>query len=165
MKQILKKIFMFTSILGVITAVAGCSHHGKKSHKDMKYVQTHEEDNTKSVSARMFTHSSGGGETRMGHIRFHETEAGLKMAVDLKYLHPGVEYKINVYDINQAKKSDKTKLHLNMPTLKAGNSGVLDQTYMITGLSAADLKNTKIVLSREGSDKAGWGKLEHHMFY
>ncbi len=115
----------------------------------------------KKVNAKMYTHSSSGGESRMGDIKFHETESGLKMEVDLKDMRPGVEYTINAYkmdcgdmtkeEMKKAKKDkaefkkmcDKEKMSVNLPTLKAGNSGKLEETFMIRGLTAKQLNNAK----------------------
>jgi hypothetical protein len=47
-----------------------------------------------------------------------------------------------------------------MPMLETGVSGKVHQTYMIQGLSAAQLNGANIYLERDGGYKAGWGKLE-----
>ena len=47
-----------------------------------------------------------------------------------------------------------------MPMLETGKSGKLNQTYMIQGLSAAQLDGANIYLERDGGYKAGWGQLE-----
>lgn len=184
MKNLIKKMFMFTSILGVAVLMAACSSDSKqaKSSDGMEYYQTQEHADVKKVNAKMYTHSSSGGESRMGDIKFVETESGLKMEVDLKDLRPGVEYTINAYkmdcgdmteeEMKKAKKDkaefkkmcDKEKMSVNLPTLKAGASGKLEETFMIRGLTAKQLNNAKITLSRDGNDKAAWGKAEKTMF-
>ena len=47
-----------------------------------------------------------------------------------------------------------------LPILEAGESGRLEHTYMIQGLSTAQLNGANIYLERDGGYKAGWGKLE-----
>ena len=51
-------------------------------------------------------------------------------------------------------------MNINLPMLQTGMSGRLDQTYMIQGISAAQLNGANIYLERDGGYKAGWGKLE-----
>lgn len=175
---------MFTTVLGVAVLMAACSSDTKqpKSSDGIEYYQTQDNADVKRVTAKMYTHSSGGGESRMGDIKFHETDAGLKMEVDLKDMRPGVEYTINVYkfkcpemnkeEIKKIKKDkaemkkmcDKERVSVKLPMLKAGESGKLNETFMIRGLAAAQLKDAKLILSRDGSDKAAWGKLEKTLF-
>ena len=51
-------------------------------------------------------------------------------------------------------------MNVQLPMLQAGISRHLNQTYMIQGLSAAQLNGANIYLERDGGYKAGWGKLE-----
>jgi Cu/Zn superoxide dismutase len=184
MKNLMKKLFMLTSILGVTVLMAACSSDSStsKSSDGTEYYQTQERADVKRVTAKMYTHSSGSSEARMGDIKFNETESGLRMAVDLKDLRPGVEYTINLYkmdcgdlskeEMKKVKKDkaemkkmcSKEKMSANLPMLKAGTSGKLEETFMIRGLTAAQLQHAKVVLSRSGSEKAAWGKLEKTMF-
>ena len=85
--------------------------------------------------------------------------------VDLKDLRDGVPYTVKLYQCgscyNDAKCCNNSKLlNVNLPMLQTGTSGRLDQTYMIQGLSAAQLNGANIYLERDGGYKAGWGKLE-----
>lgn len=177
MKNLIKKMLMLTSILGVAVLMTACSSESKKtsSSDGMEYYQTQENADVKKVMARMYTHSSSGGESRMGDIKFHETESGLKMIVDLKDLRPGVEYTMHVYSFDNCKKVSKSdskktmkcnkdEMSVNLPTLVGNTDGKLEETFMIRGLTAKQLQNTKVTLSREGSDKAAWGKLERTMW-
>lgn len=184
MKNVTKKMLMFASVLGVATMLGGCAANcpGKKSHhqKTVQRVQpvavveetdaivvyqTYENADVNHVYAKMYTHSSNGGESKMGHIKFKDTDNGLKMIVDLKDLRPGVQYNVKLYQCNSCyddvKCCNNSKLmNVQLPMLQAGISRHLNQTYMIQGLSAAQLNGANIYLERDGGYKAGWGKLE-----
>ncbi|MBQ1997090.1 MAG: hypothetical protein II238_01435 [Alphaproteobacteria bacterium] len=185
MKNITKKMLMFASVLGAAVLLSGCMmecpnkkaarHHPAKSHyaqpvevvesDTIVVYQTYENADVNSVYAKMYTHSSRGGESKMGHIKFKDTDNGLKMMVDLKDMRPGVQYHVKLYQCgtcyNDAKCcTNAKKMDIQMPMLQTGTSGILDQTYMIQGLSAAQLEGANIYLERDGGYKAGWGKLE-----
>ena len=184
MKNLTKKLFMFASVLGAAVLLSGCMMEcpNKKArhHKPVQRVQpvavveetdaivvyqTYENADVDHVYAKMYTHSSRGGESKMGHIKFKDTDNGLKMMVDLKDLRPGVPYTVKMYQCsacyNDAKCCNNSKkINVQLPMLQAGESRHLDQTYMIQGLSAAQLNGANIYLERDGGYKAGWGKLE-----
>ena len=182
MKNAMKKMFMFTSVLGIAALLSACAscpekkaHHHKKAvyaqpvemiESDTIVVyQTYENADVNHVYAKMYTHSSNGGESKMGHIKFKDTDNGLKMIVDLKDLRPGVQYNVKLYQCNSCyddvKCCNNSKLmNVQLPMLQAGISRHLNQTYMIQGLSAAQLNGANIYLERDGGYKAGWGKLE-----
>ena len=72
MKNLIKKLFMFTSILGVAVAVSGCC--AKKTQKvtateTTVFYQTYEEADVNRVHAKMYTRSSHGGESRISYLR------------------------------------------------------------------------------------------------
>ena len=172
MKNLIKKLFMFTSILGVAVAVSGCC--AKKTQKvtateTTVFYQTYEEADVNRVHAKMYTRSSHGGESRMGNIKFYETDAGLKMEVDLKDLRPGVDYTVRIYQCgscnNNSMCCDKSSMSANLPKLTAGASGRLEESFIIRGLTAAQLKNAKIYLERDGGYKAAWGTLEKNVLF
>ncbi|MDL2296161.1 hypothetical protein LJC18_05160 [Lachnospiraceae bacterium OttesenSCG-928-E19] len=167
MKNLIKKMFMFTSILGVVAIMGGCSSNSSKNKNqdrphDVEYYQTHQDADVTRVSARMYTHSRDGGESRMGHIKFHETNAGLQMMVELKDMRPGVEYQVHVYDWecnDNVTKCKKEKAVSGLPMLRAGNDGKLEETFLIRGVTAKQLKKSMITMERDGGYKAAWGKL------
>ena len=172
MKNLIKKLFMFTSILGVAVAVSGCC--AKKTQKvtateTTVFYQTYEEADVNRVHAKMYTRSSHGGESRMGNIKFYETDAGLKMEVDLKDLRPGVDYTVRIYSFGRCNNNsmccDKSSMSVNLPKLTAGASGRLEESFIIRGLTAAQLKNAKIYLERDGGYKAAWGTLEKNVWF
>ncbi|MDE6478325.1 MAG: hypothetical protein K2L95_00870 [Alphaproteobacteria bacterium] len=172
MKNLMKKLFMFTSILGVAVAVSGCC--AKKTQKvtateTTVFYQTYEDADVNRVHAKMYTRSSHGGESRMGNIKFYETDAGLKMEVDLKDLRPGVDYTVRIYQCGSCNNNslccDKSSMSVNLPKLTAGASGRLEESFIIRGLTAAQLKNAKIYLERDGGYKAAWGTLEKNVLF
>ena len=185
MANLIKKTCVFASVLGATAMLAGCSscptkhHHNKQMHNNKQYIQpvemiesdtivvyqTYENADVNNVYAKMYTHSSRGGESKMGHIKFRDTDNGLKMEVDLKDMRPGVPYAVKLYqcgscynDVNCCHSANA--MDVKMPMLETGLSGKLKQTYMIQGLSAAQLNGANIYLERDGGYKAGWGKLE-----
>ena len=184
MKNLTKTVFMFASLLGATGLLSGCmmecpnkkTHHHKSVQRmqpvavveetdAIAVYQTYEDADVNHVYAKMYTHSSRGGESKMGHIKFKDTDNGLKMMVDLKDMRPGVQYHVKLYQCgtcyNDAKCcTNAKKMDIQMPMLQTGTSGRLDQTYMIQGLSAAQLEGANIYLERDGGYKAGWGKLE-----
>jgi len=185
MKNVAKKMFMFASVLGAAVLLSGCMmecpkkrgvHHAKPVTHYVQPVevvesdaivvyQTYEDADINHVYAKMYTHSSRGGESKMGHIKFKETENGLKMEVDLKDMRAGVPYSVKIYQCdmcyNDAKCCNNSRaLNIKLPILQTGVSGHLNQTYMIQGLTAAQLNGANIYLERDGGYKAGWGKLE-----
>ena len=116
MTNLTQKLITAASVLGAVVLLAGCStncpnkgpHHTKKYAYQAQPVeviesdtivvyQTHEDADVKHLYAIMYTHSSDGGASRMGHIKFRETDKGLKMEVDLKDLRPAVPYNVRLY--------------------------------------------------------------------
>jgi hypothetical protein len=185
MKNMFKKTFCAASVFAIAGVLGGCTVECPKKRGVMhqprhpEYVQpvevmesdtiivyqTYEDADVNHLYAKMYTHSSNGGESKMGHIKFKETENGLKMMVDLKDMRPGVQYSVKVYQCstcyNDARCCNNSKkINVQLPMLQTGMSGRLDQTYMIRGVSAAQLNGANIYLERDGGYKAGWGKLE-----
>ena len=105
----------------------------------------------------------------MGYIRFTETDAGLKMEVDLKDLRPGVPYTVKIKQCsscgNNSTCCDKNAAPMALPTLKISQAGRLEETFMIRGLRASQLNNAKIYLERDGGYKAAWGTLEQNTLF
>ena len=95
-----------------------------------------------SVYAKMYTHSSNGGESKMGHIKFKETDNGLKMMVDLKDLRPGVQYNVKLYQCdmcyNDAKCCNNSK-KMNI------NCHIILRIYMYNIVNA-NLKRSSITV-------------------
>ena len=183
MKNLTKKLSLFASVLGAVVLLTGCmmdcpgkKHHPKKVHRaqpvevveaaeTIVVYQTYEDADVNSVYAKMYTHSSNGGESKMGHIKFKDTDNGLKMTVDLKDLRPGVQYNVKIYQCSACYNdanccNSSKKINLQLPMLQTGESRRLNQTYMIQGVSAAQLNGANIYLERDGGYKAGWDKLE-----
>ncbi len=178
MKNLVKKMLMLSSVLGVavlLAGCAGCGHNKPKPQPQPKvqetetvvFYQTYEESDISRVHAKMYTHSSRGGESRMGYIKFFETDAGLKMEVDLKDLRPGKIYNIRIHQCSSCNNNsmccDKTPMQINLPTLSISKAGRLEESFIIRGLTAEQLNNAKIYLERDGGYKAAWGTLEKNV--
>jgi len=179
MKNLIKKMFMLSSVLGVAVLLSGCAGcPNKKAHRKMQpkqepveavvFYQTYEDAAINRVSAKMYTHSSRGGESKMGYIRFSETNSGLKMEVDLKDLRPGVTYTIRLYPCNSCNSGmccASNSMPIELPNLRINHAGRLEETFMIRGLTAAQLQNAKIYLERDGGYKAAWGTLNNNNMF
>lgn len=155
------------------------AYHAKKQHhkKQQKmqsgtpqltetvvFYQTYDVSDIDNVTANMFTRSSRGGESAMGTIKFVETNDGLHMKTDLIDLRPGVTYTAHVYQCgscnNDSMCCDTSPMSIDLPKLKIEQAGRLQKSYIIRGLTAAQLNNAKLVLTRDGGYKAAWGKLK-----
>ena len=99
----------------------------------------------------------------MGTIKFVEKNDGLHMNINLVDLRPGKTYTAHVYPCgtcNDYSCCATTPMAIDLPTLRIEESGRLEKSYIVRGLTAAQLNNAKIVLSRDGGYKAAWGKLK-----
>ena len=87
MKNVVKKMLILSSVLGMAVLLSGCVGCGNKNAKPQPkpqpqptetvvFYQTYENSDVSHVHAKMYTHSSHGGESRMGYIKFYETDAG-----------------------------------------------------------------------------------------
>ena len=182
------KLFLITSLCGVCLLTSACTtcptqthdnygyheqHHKDKAHKKHKkhqkpaeiavFQQTYTGSDIESVNGSIYTRSTRGGTSEMGMIQFEETDTGLKMTADLIDLRPGKSYTAEIYQCGAC--NDNTccameAMSVDLPKLKINNAGErLQETYIIRGLTAAQLNNAKIVLTRDGGYKAAWGKL------
>ena len=140
--------------------------HDKKMHDSAPIVfqQNYSRSDVKKVKANMSTRSDKGGETEMGTIWFKETPDGLKMLVDLVYLRPNKTYTAEVYQCGAC--NDTTccaveAMSVDLPQLQVTSADErLKQSYIVRGLTATQLNNAKIVLTRDGGYKAAWGTLK-----
>ena len=183
MKNLIKKMFMLTSVLGAVVLMSGCTTMcGQKKTKPQQhnrmmqqqqqptetvvFYQTYEDADITHVEAKMYTHSSHGGESRMGNIKFVETDAGLKMEVDVTDLRPGKVYTMKIYPCSKCDSGmccNKSPMQMNMPTLSVTKPGRLKESFIIQGLTAEQLNNAKLYLERDGGYKAAWGTLKKGM--
>lgn len=155
-------------------------HQYKRQHKDgphkpqsqdefvqasetVVFYQTYDASDINNVSANMYTNNAKGGESAMGTIKFKETDNGLKMKVDLEHLRPGKVYNAQVYQCQTCNENsiccDTEAMAIELPKLKIDRVGRLQQSYIVRGLTAAQLNNAKIILTRDGGHKAAWGTL------
>ena len=190
MKNITKKVLVFASCISAAVILSGCScsnnqnpHHMQhrqemhhpKQHRQAQpqssqqitetvvFYQTYDASDIDNVSAKMYTRSSKGGESKMGTIKFVETNDGLHMKTDLADLRPGVTYTAHVYQCGACNDSmccDTSPMAIDLPTLKIDKVGRLQKSYIVRGLTAAQLNNAKLILTRDGGYKAAWGTLK-----
>ena len=184
-----KSLILLASLFGVAAILSGCTcpnknynRHGhqmqcnSKNHQNCRHAknnaqvsetvvfyQTYDVSDVNDVKAKMFTRSSRGGESAMGTIKFKETDAGLKMNVDLVDLRPGKTYTAHVYQCGACNDStccDTAPMAVDLPTLRIDHVGRLQQSYIVRGLTAAQLNNARLILTRDGGYKAAWGTLK-----
>ena len=184
-----KTLFWLTSLCAISLLTSACTMCPTQTHKSHGYHEQHNKDKThkkhnkkihngspiifqqtysgsdiKKVSANMSTKSNSGGMAEMGTIWFNETPDGLKMVVDLIYLRPNTIYTAQVYQCGAC--NDNTccaveAMSIDLPQLSVNNSGDrLQQTYIVRGLTATQLNNAKLVLTRDGGYQAAWGTLK-----
>ena len=78
------------------------------------------------------------------------------------YLRPNKVYTAQVYQCgacNDSVCSDTEAMTIDLPQIKSSNGDRLQQSYIIRGLTATQLNNAKIILTRDGGYKAAWGTL------
>lgn len=183
----MKKLFLLTSLCSVCLLTSACTmcptsthndhgrheqQHQKPRKKHLKqghgsqpiiFQQTYSGSDIKKVKANMATRSSQGGDAEMGTIWFKETNDGLKMTVDLMYLRPNKTYTAQIYQCGACNDTTCCALEamsVDLPTLQVNNDERLQQTYIIRGLTATQLNNAKLILTRDGGYKAAWGTLK-----
>ncbi len=180
-----KNLFLIASLCGAVLLVGGCTscnmrhpefheqknqdkphhkkqHHAQKQKQPEIFYQTYDTSNIKAVNANVYTRSSNGGESAMGTISFKETNEGLKMSVDLIDLRPGKTYTSVIYQCFECNESiccSEEAMSVDLPKIKTKTSGRLQESYIIRGLTATQLNNAKIILTRDGGYKAAWGTL------
>jgi len=141
-------------------------HKKKKIHdaKPIIFQQNYNGNDVHKVSANMVTRSYTGGTAEMGTIKFKETNDGLNMTVDLMHLRPNTVYTAQVYQCwpcNNTMCCAMDAMSVDLPKLVNSQKGEqLQQSYIIRGLTATQLNNAKIVLTRDGGYQAAWGTLK-----
>ena len=139
-------------------------HHKKhhKKHETKVFQQNYTDDDIDNVIANIYTRSVNGGESVMGTIKFKETDNGLKMKIDLVDLRPGKIYTAQIYQCSTCDNGiccATETMNIDLPTIKSDSNGKLQQSYIIRGLTATQLNNAKLILTRDGGYKAAWGTL------
>ncbi|MDR0449420.1 MAG: hypothetical protein LBG89_03100 [Rickettsiales bacterium] len=187
MKNHIKKLSMLALVAAFAATAGGCGKSGSLGD-DYGSINM-EEENTSKIRARMFMKSAE-KRTEIGTIAFSERDTGLRMHVNLRDLRPGSDFAVVVYDLTNcdekktcdaAGKDGKTKKermakraewiascekvnqNVNTPTLQTDKKGQVRMSFLITGITADEMNNSKVVLTREnrnGEEVAvGWGKL------
>lgn len=176
MKNIINKTFKLSCLIGLMAVLSGCAgmcpmhkpehkKHAKPAHR-VEYYQTYNDADVNQVKAKMYTRSRHGGESKMGCVKFKETDSGLKMSVDLIDLRPGVVYTPRIYQCNQCSSQSgkccgRSMISADLPKLQISHAGRLEETYMLRGLTAKQLQNAQIYLERDGGYRAAWGTLDN----
>ena len=142
----------------------GLQHKKHEKHDGTRmFYQNYGADDVYNVTANMVTKSVSGGTTEMGFINFQETNDGLKMNVDLVYLRPGVSYTALVYQCGACNDStccDMFPMNIDLPQIMINQDGRLQESYIVRGLTATQLNNAKLILTRDGGYKAAWGMVK-----
>jgi len=183
----MKKLSLLTSLCSICLLTSACTMCPTQTHNNYDYHDQHQKQHKKhlkkghgsqpiifqqnynasditNLKANMATRSSNGGEAEMGAIWFKETPDGLKMIVDLVYLRPNKTYTAEIYQCGAC--NDNTccameAMSVDLPQLKVDNNDErLKQSYIVRGLTATQLNNAKLVLTRDGGYKAAWGTLK-----
>ena len=187
MKQTIKKLLSLTIAFSVVLLLAACGggcggHHdggGRPHHKmhnspaPTAEVIMYEAEAVEVVApvpqprammkAKMYTRSSTGGTSEMGYIKFAPAENGVNMMVDITDLRPNKDYMVKIYPCGNCDDYSCCAaqcMNLNLPVLSVDSQMRLTQTYNIPNVNCSDLKNAKIVLTRDGGYKAAWGKIK-----
>lgn len=185
MTNILKKVSTVTMTIAATALLVGCSttcsgrHHmdgAKKHHRDYgthQPVMVYEAEAVEVVEmqpmarpgmkAQMYTRNSSGGTSPMGHIKFKQGDDCVKMTVDVTDLRPGKDYKMKIYqcgDCGDFNCCESKCMDLKLPTISVDEPGRFTKTYKIRDLDCSDLKNAKVVLTRDGGYQASWGQVQ-----
>ncbi len=185
MTNILKKVSTVTLTLAATALLAACSntcggHHrmdtAKKHHRDYgthQPVMVYEAEAVEVVEmqpmarqgmkAQMYTRNGTGGTSPMGYVKFKQDDGCVKMMVDLTDLRPGKDYKMKIYqcgDCGDFNCCESRGMDLNLPTVSVSEPGRFTKTYKINDLDCSDLKNAKVVLTRDGGYQASWGRVQ-----
>ena len=174
-----RPLFLMASLCGITLLTAGCTscptdthdkYHEQKMHKKHEkhpepivFQQNYTGNDVHHVRAKMFTRSMQGGDTEMGYITFKETDDGLKMIVDLIDLRPGKIYTAQIYQCGACNDSiccDTEAMAVDLPQIQSANGERLQQSYIVRGLTAAQLNNAKLKLTRDNGYKAAWGTVK-----
>ncbi|MCL2749355.1 MAG: hypothetical protein FWE50_04765 [Alphaproteobacteria bacterium] len=155
MNQTIKKISIFTSALAVIAVMAGCSSTSENRTQNEDYVQTHQNDEVTRLGAKMF--QAGDRKTELGNIRFNEREGGLEMRVRLRDVRPSTNFMVRAYDLTSCPMDPnaapaKTSSAVLLPDVKSNSEGIVNSTFLIPRVTAAELAETKIVVIRRNAD-------------
>lgn len=177
MKKILKKSLMLASLLVTAVILSGCNcgnrgqkpqpKHPQQNMETFVFIEAVEEMDVNKVMAKMYTHSSKGGDVEMGTVSFTPAKGGLKMTVNLSDLRPNVMYNVKVYKCNKCKTGiccDKPcGANSQLPMISVQSKQPLQTSYLIEGVTLNQLMNSKIYLERDGGYKAAWGTLKPDM--
>ncbi|MCL1902571.1 MAG: hypothetical protein FWG18_03015 [Alphaproteobacteria bacterium] len=167
----MKKLAILTSVLALTAVVAGCSGTNRNNNlADTKWVQTHQDADVTRLSARIF--NRGIEQQEMGRIAFTEREEGLQMRISLRDVRPNTEYTFRIFEATGCPKTgagpatsgkELVCRGIMMPTVRSDADGRINATFMTTGITAADLEQSKISLVRMNADgtefRAAWGTL------
>jgi Cu/Zn superoxide dismutase len=147
----MKKLSILVSVLAMV-AVAGCSSDSTTEGRHVtRAYETHQNADVTKVGARMY--QMYGNESHMGSVRFTERDGGLSMVVELFDTRPNHDYYLT------------TSTHdFGLPAIKSNAAGKINETFILNGITAADLKDTKFYLTRDGGKRVGQGDMKKRWF-
>ena len=180
----IKKVSTFTMAISATALLAACTntcgghnrmektHH--KQHGAPQAMMVYEAEAVEvmemqpmtrptGMKAQMHTNNSRGGTSPMGYIKFNQGDNCIKMTVDVTDLRPDKDYTMKIYpcgNCNDYSCCDSKSMDVKLPTLSVDEPGRLTKTYKIRGVDCSELKNAKVVLTRDGGYKASWGRIE-----
>ena len=184
MTNIIKKISTVTMAISATALLAACTntcgehHHMAKPHhkqhgtpqpmmvyesESVEVVEMQPMKMPAGMKAQMHTNNGRGTTSPMGYIKFRQSDDCVKMTVDVTDLRPGKDYKMKIYPCGNCGDyscCDSQSMDVKLPTLSVDEPGRLTKTYKIRGVDCSELKNAKVVLTRDGGYKASWGRIE-----
>lgn len=159
MDKSIKKMLKLTSVLGVVAAVAACNQTTGRHHAHMADV--------KEVKAPLYKLTNDGTSDRLGEVKVTQTSNGVQVSVDVSglmggnygfFVHEGTSCgpisptgkrgrgmaAMDIYDVG--KKSEFKAHRGDLPVLRINQDGKLKRTYVVEGLTAAEIKGRAVVI-------------------
>ncbi|MDR2685753.1 MAG: hypothetical protein LBB23_03220 [Rickettsiales bacterium] len=159
-----------------VVALGACSDSGSgENTKPETTIETHNNDDITKLRARVIK-IKGETKTELGVIRFTEKDSGLVMRVEISGVKPNNDYSLWLYDISKCDmkkyKADKTtakcekeRSNITLPILHADAEGRVNMSFLMAGLTAAEMENMKIAIGKKDGKKIGWGVLKERSWF
>lgn len=165
----MQKILTIMSALAVCLTLTGCYDGGKKhctSATHGEYTRTHKYDDVTKLRASM--RQTYGDKHELGSIKFTEESSGLAIQAEMTNVRPNTEYSLAVFAMKncnkETKKCDLERKNVNLPKFTSDANGKIKETFIETGISAAELDKLKIEMIRDGAPVAAGVTNERWLF-